>query len=380
MLNKVEIEEKKKYIIEKLKGYNTVEENAKLRSTLINLITLETENEELSNVRLYNFVDTLSHGKLSLKRKKTTGQIMSKYPYKYSFTIDNDYFMYLLNLLYILKNSYYEFKNNRYEFKKLSITDEEKVNIARSFYQQIGNPMISGYAEKIFSDPSHYGFTNTFSNKYKNAYGINLNDSVFNKAYLSIKRNDNILDIISLCHEAMHGIDFYIKPFDPRSMCHGYSEIYPLTINYLIVDYLDSIGFDNKQVEAARHHEKKNTAVQAYKTFEKISEKLLEITNQPVLSKENVTKLRIALDSSTLKEMLKIESTIIAYGIYKQILNNKEIGLNNLCKLMINKPLTGRSPSFSFVGLDRNTILELAKEYAIELYYKREDTSKMSII
>lgn len=370
MISKKEIEDKKKYIIDTLKGYNTVDAKAKLTLTLANLMALETQNEDLSNVRLYSIIDKVTNGKLTLKRNKTAGKILEGFPYKRTVTMSNDYFMYLLNIIIILKDSYNEFKSEN-DFKKISMSDDDKSNMARDFFRRLGSPVITNYSEKIFNDPSHFGFSNKIFDHNTNILGVTYGDFVFNKPYMSVKRFNNIRDVKILCHEVMHGICFYLGQKDLRIMNIGHDEIASVTINNLFPDYLEEIGYDKDQIDVLRNNEKIIIASKANELLFKISGKLCEIANPPVFNDENIRKLYKSLDFGTLIDMLNMESFMVSYGLYKQIRINKELGLNNLYKVIVKKPLESDMADYSYIGLDRKTILNLANEYAGELYYKK---------
>ena len=151
----------------------------------------------------------------------------------------------------------------------------------------------------------------------------------------------------------------------------GHDEVASVTINNLFHDYLEEIGYDKDQIEVLRNNEKIIIASKANQIYFRIINKLCEIAKPPEFNNENVGKLYKSLDFGTLIDMLNMESFMVSYGLYKQIRMNKGLGLNNLYKVMVSKPLNTDIIDYSYIGLDRKTILNLANEYAGELYYKK---------
>ena len=98
MLSRKELNEKKRYILERLKGKNSEVEEANLKSTLASIIILEMDNDRLKNVRLFNLANALSKNKLEVKR---TSDLNAKYADVYEklkSPIDDEYLSFLLQL------------------------------------------------------------------------------------------------------------------------------------------------------------------------------------------------------------------------------------------------------------------------------------------
>ena len=80
------------------------------------------------------------------------------------------------------------------------------------------------------------------------------------------------------------------------------------------------------------------------------------------------------MNDTILKRLLELESGIIAYGIYRQIEENFEQGLNTLKTFMKTTLPKDKKPDFSNIGLTEEKILNLSKEYGD--YSKNNQSSK----
>ena len=362
MLNKEEIKQKKKDIINMLKKNNNPQEESRLRQTLISLMRLETENEDLVNVKLNKTIDKVLGGSLSLRKAKKREDIKREIPIKLESIMDDYYFLYLVQLATNIKKMKVFYKGDNRELKSLKLTDEEKVKLSKEFYKKLGSPIINELAQKVLNDSSHYGFTDEFSYFLNGrSYGITIFDYVFNKPYTTVRRLNTIMGCQAFNHEIMHCIDFYVAPSYHDSVYYGFDEIPTYTIDYLFQDFLESKGFNPIEVDALRRQKQNYMGKISDEIVKEIAEIIAPTPKPHVITLENASAIRRIMDPYILDKMIHLEASIIAYGIYKIILVDKEKGLEILQEIMKNKPPRGKIPDFSFVGFDRRTIVDLSE-------------------
>lgn len=75
-----------------------------------------------------------------------------------------------------------------------------------------------------------------------------------------------------------------------------------------------------------------------------------------------IQDIRNIMDNEMLKNMLELQSCVMAHGLYQQILIDKEKGLTNLDNFMRTPLSPNKIPDFSFIGLDRQTLLQVSKD------------------
>lgn len=367
MLNRKELKEKKKYLINKLKDKNiTNEEYTKVCHSLMGILAILTENDNLINVRLFNKIDKLLFGLLTLLKNSHIVNIYDKVLIENNINLPDNYYYYLLQLLLNIKDKSIDVNYN--DLKPNYISDEQVIELSKLFYKNIGNEEISLYADKILNDSSHYGFTDSFSRESRHSLGVTVYDIVFNKTYTSVVRTGDISMCQAFNHEIMHGIDFYIAPHTVYDNYCYFTEAVTYTIDYLYLDYLDDMGFDHNQVDLLRKHKNKLVIDNAEACFKEICRRLKD--NK--FTKDSIKHIKNIIDEGLLQRLLKIESSIIAYGLYKQVLLDKEKGLNNIYKLTKYQIPNNTTPDFSFIDLSKDKILELSREITSIDYLKSE--------
>ena len=361
MLNKRELEEKKKYILERLKGNNSEIEVINLKSTLASIIVIEQENEKLSHVRLYNFINTVSKGKLVLKRNNDLKDKYIDVVSKLQSPIDNDYLSFLLKLAENVSKMEIEYEEDQEELTSLKLEDEKKIELSKIFFSELNNETIKNTAHKVLSDSSHYGFTNHFSKGNESIYGITVYDTVFNKPYITTQRLGNIMGLQAFNHEIMHAIDFYIGKRRFGEGYYGFHETPTYTIDYLYLDFLEKMGFDKNQVDALRRKKLQYaSSLATYEILGKIRTKLIHTVGIKNFKNASIEDIRNIIDDDLLKNLLELESCVIAHGLYQKIRNNEKNGLLNLENVMSTTLPRNKIPDFSFIGLDQEKILEIS--------------------
>lgn len=364
MLSRKEFYEKKKYIIERLKGQNSELEEEKLKTTLLSLMAIETENDDLKNVRLYNFINALSKGRVSLKREQKMNSYYPKLSDTFQSPITDEYLSFLIQLAKNVSEMQVVYDEDSTELIPFQMDDEKKVELSKVFYSQLGNSDINEKAQRVLSDSSHFGFSDTVSKGNELLYGITVYDTIFNKPYITTQRLGNIMGCQAFNHEIMHGVDFYFHPNVVNSQrYYGFHETPTYTIDYLFHDFMDSMGFDKQQVDALRRKKQQYTqALAKYDIIGKIQHRLnrtIGMRNTPNATIQDIMRV---VDTDILKSMLELQSCVMAHGLYQQILTNKETGLANLSEFMSTTFPPDKIPDFSFVGLDNQTLLQISRD------------------
>ena len=87
-----------------------------------------------------------------------------------------------------------------------------------------------------------------------------------------------------------------------------------------------------------------------------------------------ISSIKEVLNPQLTKQLLELESGVISYGLYTQIQKNKEQGLSNLKSFMKTIIPKTKTPNFSFINLDNQTIMNLSKQ--IGSYSMSNDINK----
>ena len=77
----------------------------------------------------------------------------------------------------------------------------------------------------------------------------------------------------------------------------------------------------------------------------------------------NISDIRKILNPQLIRQLLEIQSGIIAYGLAKQLSTNRQLGINNLKTFMKNDIDKNQRPDFSFIGLNDQQLLDLSIQY-----------------
>lgn len=374
MLIKSEIQKKKKYIIEKLKTEVDEFEREKLNSTLLSLMMLETNNDKLKNVKLFNLIGKLSKG-VSLERTTQKFDVIwSNLEEKFSSPIDNDYVMFLIQMANNLSQIQVQYDEDENELIPLQLSNEYVVKLSRIFYQELGDNIINERAKKILDDPSHFGFTRSIPIGHELDYGMTFDDTIFNKPYITCQKLGNIMELQAFNHEVMHGIDFYSMPKIASQIYYGFHEIPTYTIDYLFHDYLENMGIDKQQIDALRRKKLQYTQLTANRVLFQIQHRLNQKMGMKNAQNATVEDIKSVITDNLLKEILEMESCVIAEAMYRQISSNKEVGLKSLKTLMEHPLPRDKIPDFSFIGLNNNLLLEVSKNMALTSIEKNQYT------
>lgn len=305
-------------------------------------------------------MDKVTKCKFSLRKDAKYTQMEHELLFQDKPFFDLDY----LQMLFTLTNNIAVFNNDEIlEFAPLNLSNEDLVKISSDFYSQLEDTEIIEHSKKLLNDPTFLNITSTIRDGYENVGGINYNDYVFNKSYYTIIKNNDIFDIQKLNHEVMHGIDFYMHKKLPSKNYFGFHEIPTYTIDYLLLDYLEQLGFDSNEIEKLRRQKSNYLSSLASLTLTQIKMTLIREKGLKVSREQEIEDIYEILTPQLKKQLLEIESGIIAYGLYKQIVLDKETGLNNLKQLMKNDIPKDKRPDFTIIGLSDEVLIELSEEY-----------------
>ena len=350
MLNKKEIKEKKKYIINRLKCSISDYEEKKLRYTLSVLMELELRSDNLKNIRLYNLTGVLFGNYTFIKDNKKLSSIVKPLGTPFITVLDREYLEFILKLAYNTSKVIVNHSNDEFIYEE--VEDEDVEETVRNFYNEIGNNDIKEKANKILDDPTHYGFTDTVSLYKSGSYGVTAYDLVFEKPYISVMRTESLMEYQAFSHEVMHGIDFYILPTVPNDNYYGFDEVPSYASDYLFIDYLEERGFNPKQVDLLRRKKLGYVVDTAHYILDRLDLRLFDGE-------------KIRLDWRLVRDLLEFESCIIAKGLYEQIKENKEEGLANLVKFMSNPLIREKTPDFSFIKLPNEELLKISNNMGL---------------
>ena len=366
--NVKQIRENKRYIESRLKNHHiSGEEKEKLRLSLITNVSLLCASDSLFHTKLGYAINDLLSKKFSVCRERKYAQMESDMFLKSNDYIDEEYINFLFKIAQNLSADVNS-SDSDIEFSKISLSEEDMIKISESFYQHLGDNEILTHAKKTLNGDT-LQFQESSITGYEDAKGLNLGDWVFNKSYCIITNSHDLYTLQALNHEVMHTVDFYECDKLPSEKYYGFQEVPTYTIDYLFIDYLDELGFDNVEIQKLR--DKKFTYLQdlAKLTILKIKTEVTRAKGLKAMKNMTAKDIMESVSVETMKHLLELESGVIAYGLQSQIKNNKEIGINNLKQLMKKALPKDKKPDFSDIGLTDEILLELSSELGA---YSRE--------
>lgn len=366
MWNLSEIKKKQKYVLDRLKNNISNEEKEKLELSLISFISI-LNNSGTLYTKFYNIMDKITKDKFSLQRSSPYIEIERNLVCEQIPNFDNNYLQFLLNLT---TNVALGIGEEQIDFLPLNISNDDLIRISSNFYSQLGDQEIIKNASKVLSDSDAINITTTTRDGYQDFGGITFNDFIFNKSYCTMSKNSNIFDIQVLNHEVMHGIDFYMHPKLPSANYFGFHEVPTYTIDYLLIDYLEQMGFDSNEVEKLRTQKNNYLVNLANLTLTKIKGQLISKKGLKASANPNIDDINEVMTPQIKKQLLEIQSGIIAFGLSQQMNHNKELGMKNLKQFMKNDIPKQKTPDFSFIGLCDETLLQLSQQMSFEKTFK----------
>lgn len=356
---------------ELLKTELTSEEKEKVEMSLLAYLSFLNST---SHTKLFNFLDQLTNGNFSQSRYKKyecLTETVNEILLNGTDYIDNQYLHLLLQLTNNVAMPYLE----NTDYLPMNISDEQMMQVATSFYASLGDSELNTYFQQIASRPNSITITSNMRTGNDNFRGICNYDYINNEPYITVYKTDDMNDLYILSHEVMHGIDFLMKPKLYSETYYGFHETPTYAIEYLIADYLESIGVDKLEVDKMRREKTAYISGLASQTQLQIKHRLRE-KGIDVKNGYSIDDVKQILDSSIMKNLLEIESGIMAYGFYQQMQIDKHQGLDNLKRFMKSNIPKNKIPDFSQYGLSNEVLLALSEQYSIDIQQARQNSGE----
>ncbi len=370
MWNLKDINSKKSYVTERLKNCSNPKEKEILELSLISYLALLDNSGVLRYTGFYNTMDKITQNRFSERREQDSVQLEIDLFFKNAAVIDDEYLQFLLDIgNNIAETSPIDFDDR--DIRTFETDYESILNVTHNFYRDLGDQEILEKAEKILNDESSINVSKIARRGMADCSGLTFNDYLFGKSYINLTKKNNLFDYQVLNHEVMHGIDFYMQKKVPSENYYGFHEVPTYTIDYLFIDYLESKGMDINEVQKLRVQ--KDNYLQALAKLTQTQIKGALIRNKKY-NDSTISDIKEILNPQLIKQLLELESGVISYGLYTQMQIDKEQGLSNLKSFMKNIIPKAKTPDFSFINLDNQTIMDLSKQ--IGTYSMSNDINK----
>ncbi len=370
MWNLKDINSKKSYVTERLKNCSNPKEKEILELSLISYLALLDNSGTLRYTGFYNTMDKITQNRFSERREQDSVQLEIDLFFKNVAVIDDEYLQFLLDIgNNIAETPPIDFDDR--DIRTFETDYESILNVTHNFYRDLGDQEILEKAEKILNDESSINVSKIARRGMADCSGLTFNDYLFGKSYINLTKKNNLFDYQVLNHEVMHGIDFYMQKKIPSENYYGFHEVPTYTIDYLFIDYLESKGMDINEVQKLRVQ--KDNYLQALAKLTQTQIKGALIRNKKY-NDSTISDIKEILNPQLIKQLLELESGVISYGLYTQMQIDKEQGLSNLKSFMKNIIPKTKTPDFSFINLDNQTIMDLSKQ--IGTYSMSNDINK----
>lgn len=370
MWNLKDINSKKSYVTERLKNCSNPKEKEILELSLISYLALLDNSGTLRYTGFYNTMDKITQNRFSERREQDNVQLEIDLFFKDAAVMDDEYLQFLLDIgNNIAETPPIDFDDR--DIRTFETDYESILNVTHNFYRDLGDQEILEKAEKILNDESSINVSKIARRGMADCSGLTFNDYLFGKSYINLTKKNNLFDYQVLNHEVMHGIDFYMQKKIPSENYYGFHEVPTYTIDYLFIDYLESKGIDINEVQKLRVQ--KDNYLQALAKLTQTQIKGALIRNKKY-NDSTISDIKEILNPQLIKQLLELESGVISYGLYTQIQIDKEQGLSNLKSFMKNIIPKTKTPDFSFINLNNQTIMDLSKQ--IGTYSMSNDINK----
>lgn len=355
-----EIKEKLKYVKERLKKETDTKEREILMHSLLTYINL-LHTTDIKKLKFTNLMNKLTHGRFSLIRDKKYKEISDiVFDFK-DYVYDDDL---LINLSQNIKNNSFQTKEEPLATLKLS--PQELIEISKGFYKWLGDKEIYDYASEMLDNKSHLQFKDLKyqENGFGIASGMTYYDPLFEEAYIGITQEFTLFDAQVFNHEVMHSIDFKMHQKLPSNNYYGFHEVSTYTIDYLFFDYLEEKGYDLTEINKLKY--RKTEYINRLASYSLL---LLQLSNGNKFSFQNMSteNLKQSMNSDIRKNLLEVQSCLIARSLYAQIKDSKEFGIENLKQFMQTNIPINKVPDFSYIGISNQDLLNTSKEIGNEL-------------
>lgn len=207
------------------------------------------------------------------------------------------------------------------------------IEISKGFYKWLGDKEIYDYASEMLDNKSHLQFKDLKyqENGFGIASGMTYYDPLFEEAYIGITQEFTLFDAQVFNHEVMHSIDFKMHQKLPSNNYYGFHEVSTYTIDYLFFDYLEEKGYDLTEINKLKY--RKTEYINRLASYSLLQ---LQLSNGNKFSFQNVStgNLKKSMNSDIRKNLLEVQSCLIARSLYAQIKDSKEFGIANLKQFM----------------------------------------------
>lgn len=242
------------------------------------------------------------------------------------------------------------------------------IEISKGFYKWLGDKEIYDYASEMLDNKSHLQFKDLKyqENGFGIASGMTYYDPLFEEAYIGITQEFTLFDAQVFNHEVMHSIDFKMHQKLPSNNYYGFHEVSTYTIDYLFFDYLEEKGYDLTEINKLKY--RKTEYINRLASYSLLR---LQLSNGNKFSFQNVStgNLKKSMNSDIRKNLLEVQSCLIARSLYAQIKDSKEFGIANLKRFMQTNIPINQVPDFSYIGVSRQELLNTSKEIGNELSF-----------
>lgn len=350
------LKEKQKYVTERLKNCNDVRERELLQLSLVSYSALLNNSGTFVHTQIPNIIDKLTQNQFKSKKEIEIGKLEYELFFGNEPYIDEQYLTFLLQLCNnVASTDFVDIEG--LSFEPIEVTYDNLINMSKSFYYQLGDSEIYDMAMKILNDDTSLNFSTTPRRSMADCSGLTFNDYIFDKSYCKVTKKNNVFDYQILNHEVMHGVDFYMQKKIPSENYYGFHEVPTYTIDYLFIDYLEKMGLPLDQVQLLRKQKDNYLQELAKITQMQIKRLLIQQNGYKASIEPSIQDIMEILTPGIKKQLLEIQSGVMAVGLSGQVKNDSEYGLSNLKQFMKTKITKTQVPNFENIGLDNNSLL-----------------------
>lgn len=350
------LKEKQKYVKERLKNCTDNRERELLQLSLVSYSALLNNSGTFVHTQIPNIIDKLTQNQFKSKKEIEIGKLEHELFFGNEPYFDEQYLTFLLQLCNnVASTDFVDIEG--LSFEPMEVTYENLINMSKSFYYQLGDSEIYEMAMKVLNDDTALNFSAIPRRSMADCSGLTFNDYIFDKSYCTVTKKNNVFDYQILNHEVMHGVDFYMQKKIPSENYYGFHEFPTYTIDYLFIDYLEKMGLPLEQVQLLRKQKDNYLQELAKITQMQIKRLLIQQKGYKASIEPSIQDVMEILNPSIKKQLLEIQSGVMAVGLSEQIKNNNVQGLNNLKQFMKTKIPKTQIPNFENIGLDYDNLL-----------------------
>lgn len=355
------LKEKQKYIEERLKNCTDNRERELLQLSLVSYSALLNNSGTFVHTQIPNIIDKLTQSQFKSKKEIEMGKLEYELFFGDEPYLDEQYLEFLMQLCNnVASTDLVEIEGLSLE--PMEVIYENLINMSKSFYFQLGDNEIYEMAMKTLNDDTALNFSTITRRSMAECSGLTFNDYIFDKSYCTVTKKNNVFDYQVLNHEVMHGVDFYMQKKIPSENYYGFHEVPTYTIDYLFIDYLEKMGLSAEQVQLLRKQKDNYLQELAKITLMQIKRLLIQQKGYKASINPSIQDVLEILNPKIKKQLLEIQSGIMAVGLSEQIKNNNVEGLNNLKQFMKSIIPKEQTPDFSYIGLSAYELLQYSEQ------------------